>query len=105
MRSGVRAIFGVSFVEIFLSNCTALGIPCVAVAPAGAAWLVGAVAREPDGEVDVDVDGQRVTFAGCTIHGRLPDGARRQLVTGTWDATGGLLEARPLIERVAASLP
>jgi hypothetical protein len=35
----------------------------------------------------------------------IPDGARRQLLDGTWNATSVLLEAGPAIEATAAKLP
>ncbi len=35
----------------------------------------------------------------------MPDGARRQLLEGNWDATAVLLEARDAIQATAARLP
>jgi hypothetical protein len=35
----------------------------------------------------------------------IPDGARNQLLTGTWNAMGVLLDAGNEIDRVARSLP
>jgi hypothetical protein len=35
----------------------------------------------------------------------MPDGAKRQLLEGTWDATAVLLEARDAIRSTAARLP
>jgi hypothetical protein len=39
------------------------------------------------------------------IPARIPDGARNQLVSGSWNATGVLLDAGPAIEATAGRLP
>lgn len=104
-RWGIRGIVGESFAEIFFGNCTALGIPCLTAQAEDVAWLMAAVARHPEQEVLLDVEHQLVRFGDRTIPARIPDGARHQLLSGTWNATGVLLEAGEGIERVAKSLP
>jgi 3-isopropylmalate/(R)-2-methylmalate dehydratase small subunit len=104
-RWGIRGIVGGSFAEIFFGNCTALGIPCLAADMADVDWLQRAVAREPGREIVLDVEREEVRFGDRTIKARIPEGSRRQLTTGTWDATGVLLEAGDQIEQVAARLP
>ncbi|HEV8616764.1 MAG TPA: isopropylmalate isomerase, partial [Methylomirabilota bacterium] len=93
------------FAEIFFSNCTILGIPCLSISAADDDWLLSAVERQPQSPLEIDVDKQTVTFQGRTIQGSIPPGARSQLVSGTWDSTAILLEARPRIQEVAQSLP
>jgi len=105
MRWGLRAIVAVSFAEIFFSNCVILGIPCLSISADDDAWLLSAVERKPQSLLEVDVDKQTVTFDGRTIQGSIPSGPRNQLVSGTWDATAVLLEARPRIQEVAQSVP
>jgi 3-isopropylmalate/(R)-2-methylmalate dehydratase small subunit len=78
---------GGSFVEIFFGNCTALGIPCLAADMADVDWL------------------QRCTSGSGPSRRGCPEGARRQLTTGTWSATSVRLEAGDQIEQVAARLP
>jgi 3-isopropylmalate/(R)-2-methylmalate dehydratase small subunit len=104
-RWGIRGIVGGSFAEIFFGNCTALGIPCLAADMADVDWLQRAVAREPGREIVLDVEREEVRFGDRTIKARIPEGSRRQLTTGTWDATGVLLEAGDQIEQAAARLP
>jgi len=104
-RWGIRGIVGESFAEIFFGNCTALGIPCLAAHAGDVAWLMEAVARHPEREILLDVENRLVRFGDRTIPARIPDGARHQLLSGTWNATGVLLEAGEEIERVAQSLP
>ncbi len=104
-RWGIRGIVGGSFAEIFFGNCTTLGIPCVTAGLADIEWLQRAVAREPQRELRLDLERGEARFADRTIPVRIPEGVRSQLVFGTWNATGVLLEAGDAIERVAQSLP
>ena len=105
MRWGIDAIVGGSYAEIFFGNCTANGIPCLTVEPADVDWLLRSVERNPREVLDVDVERQEVRFQGRTIRARVPDGARNQLVSGSWNAMGVLLEAGDAIERTARALP
>jgi 3-isopropylmalate/(R)-2-methylmalate dehydratase small subunit len=104
-RWGIRGIVGGSFAEIFFGNCTALGIPCLAADLADVEWLQRAVAREPGREMVLDVEREEVRFGERTIRARIPEGTRRQLTAGTWNATAVLLEAGDQIEQVAGRLP
>ncbi len=102
---GIRAIVGGSFAEIFFGNCTMLGIPCIAIDNEDVLWLQRAVGRDPKQVVTVDVEKQEVRAGDRVIKGRIPDGARNQLVSGAWNATGVLLEAGDRIEATAKRLP
>ncbi len=105
LRWGIRGIVGGSFAEIFFGNCTTLGIPCLTADPADLDWLMEAVARDPQRKGVLDVEGRQVRFGERTIAARIPEGAYRELVTGTWDATGVLLSAGDAIEQTARRLP
>ena len=104
-RWGIRAIVGGSFGEIFFGNCTALGMPCLTAEIVDIDWLHRAVARQPDQPLTLDVGRGEVRFGDRTITARIHEGHQSQLVTGTWNATGVLLEAGDAIERVAHALP
>jgi 3-isopropylmalate/(R)-2-methylmalate dehydratase small subunit len=105
MRWGIRALVGGSFGEIFFGNCVMLGIPCLTVSQADLEWLQKAIGRSPQELATVDVDKQEVRFGDRVIRGEIPDGARKQLVDGTWDSTAVLLEAGAAIEATAGRLP
>ena len=105
MRWGINAIVGGSYAEIFFGNCTANGIPCLAADQADVDWLHRAVQKNPREALDDDVERQEVRFMGRTIPARIPDGARNQLVSGSWNAMGVLLDAGDAIERTARALP
>ena len=105
MRFGFDAFVGASFAEIFAGNCTALGLPCLTLAPGDLSRLMDAVDLDPAHEVVVDVVGRCVTSRAGTFSASLPEGTRRQLVEGSWNNTAVLLEAGASIEATAARLP
>lgn len=105
VRWGIRAIVGESFAEIFFGNCIALGIPAVTANEADVVRLMAEVEAEPSQEVTIDLVEGRIRWQGGEAPARIPEGARRQLVEGTWNATGVLLEAREAILATASRLP
>jgi 3-isopropylmalate/(R)-2-methylmalate dehydratase small subunit len=104
-RWGIRAIVGGSFGEIFFGNCVTLGIPCLTASVEDVDWLQRAIGRAPREPVTVDVERREVRFGGRSIAAVIPDGPRHQLISGTWNATGVLLEAGDSIEATARRLP
>ena len=105
MRWGIGAIVGESFAEIFQGNCTAMGLPCV-TAPAGSIQaLMAAVESDPESEITVDLEERTLSCGDLGFEIGIPDGDRIQLLEGTWDATGMLLEGRESVRSVARSLP
>jgi 3-isopropylmalate/(R)-2-methylmalate dehydratase small subunit len=104
-RRGFRAFVGASFAEIFFGNCVALGLPCVTLAPADLAKLFDAVELDPAQEVVLDLAALTVACRAGTFAASMPEGARSQLLGGSWNATAVLLEAGPAIERTAGTLP
>jgi len=105
MRTGFRAFVGASFAEIFRGNCTALGLPCLTLERDDLDRLMESVELDPSQEVVVDVAARTVTSKAGTATATLPDGARQQLLEGTWDGTAVLLEAGDAIETRAGALP
>jgi 3-isopropylmalate/(R)-2-methylmalate dehydratase small subunit len=104
-QQGIQAVIGESFAEIFFGNCVALGIPCLTATSADIAKLKSAVASDPNTEVTVDLEKQTATAAGVTIPVAIPEGARKQLMTGRWDSSAELLEGREQIKQTASKLP
>jgi 3-isopropylmalate/(R)-2-methylmalate dehydratase small subunit len=104
-RWGIRALVGESFAEIFLGNCVALGIPAVTAARADVARLMDAVELDPAQEIALDVAARTVTWRGGSAPIKLPEGAREQLMDGSWDAMRTLLEARDQVLAKLESLP
>jgi len=104
-RWGIKGLIGESFAEIFIGNCIAIGLPCVTLAPDDVVWLMETVARNPEHEIVLHVEDRVVQVGDRAIPAKIADGHRHQLLTGTWNATGALLEAGEAIDRVAKHLP
>jgi 3-isopropylmalate/(R)-2-methylmalate dehydratase small subunit len=105
MRFGFQAFVGESYAEIFFGNCVALGLPAVTLPRAELERLMDAVELDPSQELVLDLAaGTLVSRAGAQKIA-MPDGARRQLLEGSWDATAVLMEARDAIQQTAARLP
>lgn len=105
MRWGIKALVGESFADIFFGNCVALGLPCVTADEASIGRLMTAVEEDPSHEMTVDVDGLTVTYRDLELAVRMPEGTRRQLLEGTWDATRVLLSAETAVRETADRLP
>ena len=104
-RSGIRAVVGESFSEIFFGNSVALGMPCVAADRRTLESLMNLVRHEPSTRLVVDLDGMTVAAGAQSFSIALPKAAREAFLDGSWDATGLLLERFDEVERVAANLP
>lgn len=104
-RSGIRAVVGESFSEIFFGNSVALGMPCVSAEAPAVAVLMQMAEQDPTAEMVVDLDRMRVSAGSSNYPLTLPPGARESFLEGTWDATGLLLDRFEEVEAVAARLP
>ncbi len=104
-RYGFRAVVAESFAEIFFSNCTTLGIPCVTATTADIALLASRLDADPTLEVTVDVAKNRVFFGAENFTVAMPESAREVLIAGHWDPIADLLEAEAAVAATAAKLP
>jgi 3-isopropylmalate/(R)-2-methylmalate dehydratase small subunit len=104
-RRGFNAIVGESYSEIFFGNSVALGMPCVSVSPEDAEMLMQAVEDDPNLRLDLDLSGMTLTGAARDVTVMLPSAAREAFISGSWDATGLLLDRYDEVEGVAAKLP
>jgi 3-isopropylmalate/(R)-2-methylmalate dehydratase small subunit len=105
MRWGIKALVGESFADIFFGNCVALGLPCLTADEAGTGRLLNAVEEDPAHDMTVDIDALTVTYRDLKLAASLPEGTRRQLLEGTWDATRVLLSAEAAVRDAADRLP
>ena len=105
MRRGIDALIGESFAEIFAGNCLALGIPTVTADHETIDALQRWVDDNPDGEIEIDVASETVTYGGTEIGVTVDDGQRKALVDGIWDTTALMKANRQAIRATAADLP
>jgi 3-isopropylmalate/(R)-2-methylmalate dehydratase small subunit len=105
MRSGIRAIVGESFAEIFTGNCTTLGVPTLTVDHGQIEELMKLVEAEPSTEVRIDLETRQIQAGSSQIAFTLPAGQAGVLLSGTWDTTATLLQGVEQIQAKAAGLP
>jgi len=105
MRWGIDAIVGESFAEIFAGNCLALGIPTMTADAETVEAIQDWVAANPDGELDIDVAAETVTYDDTTVDVDVDEAQRKALVEGIWDTTALMKSNEEAIRETAASLP
>ncbi|MCP4038242.1 MAG: 3-isopropylmalate dehydratase small subunit [bacterium] len=105
MRYGFNGFIGGSFAEIFAGNCTAMGLVCVTLPDTELAKIMDSVELDPGQQIAIDIDARTVTYREGSLEVGIPDGTRKQLLEGTWDAMGLLLDASDGIEATSAALP
>ncbi|SDY17030.1 3-isopropylmalate dehydratase small subunit [Halopenitus persicus] len=105
MRWGIDAIVGESFAEIFAGNCLALGIPTVTADRESIEALQDYVEANPDAELHVDVEDERVAYDDETIDATVNDAQRKALVEGVWDTTALMGANANAVRETARSLP
>jgi 3-isopropylmalate/(R)-2-methylmalate dehydratase small subunit len=104
-RSGIRAVVGESFSEIFFGNAVAIGLPCVALPREEVAGLQSLVEGAPKSALSVDLEAGALIAEGRTLSIFIPGNAREAFLSGNWDGTSMLLERFADVEAVAARLP
>ena len=104
-RSGIKAIIGESFGEIFAGNCVAVGMPCVQLSADAMATLQHINETAPQTVFTLDLTRMTVTDSSSVFPVMLAEGRRRQFVEGTWDPISILLGAGSAIEQTLARMP
>ena len=104
-RWGIRAIIGESFADIFFTNATGLGLPCLQASHSVVEQLMALAELESAPRATISVALGTVVMDTVSAPVSLPAAARHALVSGEWDATGLLLADYHEVEAVAARLP
>ncbi|RZV11193.1 3-isopropylmalate dehydratase small subunit [Natrinema hispanicum] len=105
MRWGIDAIIGESFAEIFAGNCLALGIPTVTADSETIEELQDWVDEHPDGEIEIGVEAEEVTYGDTTIDVTVDEAQRKALVDGVWDTTALMKSNADAVREKAKELP
>lgn len=104
-RSGIKAVVGESFAEIFAGNCTAMGVPAISLPHESIVELMDMVESEPRTEFVIDVRGNTLNAGGKEYTFDLPPAYQNALLGGTWDSTSVLLSHLDEIRATAENLP
>ena len=105
MRWGIDGVVGESYAEIFRDNCKSLGIPAVTTDHETVVELQEWIEANPDGDVEIDVEGETVTYGGTTIDVDVDSAMREALVEGIWDTTALMYSNRSKVDETVADLP
>ena len=105
MRWGVDGIVGESYAEIFRDNCKSLGIPAVTTDHETVVELQEWIEANPDGEIDIDVENEQVTYGETTIDVEIDHAMKEALVEGIWDTTALMYSNKSKVESTVGELP
>ena len=102
---GIEACVGESFSEIFSGNSLAIGLACVTVTHAEVDRLMAVVERAPSTRLVLSLRDRTLEAAGRRVPVGLEGSVRDALLTGTWDASGMLLDDFDVVRGVASRIP
>ena len=102
---GIEACVGESFSEIFSGNSLAIGLACVTVTHAEVDRLMAVVERAPSTRLVLSLRDRTLEAAGRQVPVGLEGSVRGALLTGTWDASGMLLDDFDVVRGVASRIP
>ena len=104
-RSGIHAIVGESFSEIFQGNAAVIGLPCFTADHDAVDRLQALVETTPGMTISADVQSGTITAGALRIEGALPRALRDAFVSGQWNPTAMLLNRFEEVKAVADRLP
>jgi 3-isopropylmalate/(R)-2-methylmalate dehydratase small subunit len=104
-RAGITAMIGESFSEIFLGNCSVLGVPCFTADHETIDKLQSLIEQSPDTVVAANVETGVVTAGPLKFQASMPAAVRDAFVQGKWDPTMMLLDKFDEVRDVAQHLP
>ena len=102
---GIRACIGQSFSEIFSGNSLTIGLPCATATPDAIEFLMQTVEQAPESRLMLSIDDLTVDAPGRTVQIEMSAAMRGALLSGSWDATGLLLDRYDEVRAVANRVP
>jgi len=103
-KAGFRAVIAQSFAEIFFGNCATLGMPCVTATAGDIEKLSAAVEADPDLEIRIDIENNRVFYGDDNFTVHIADTARDAFLSARWDPIAELLESESRVSETAGKL-
>ena len=104
-RWGISACVGESFSEIFRGNSLAIGLPCVTVSLEDSERLMSVVEATPSVRFTLVLSDRTLTMGDTSVSVGIEGSVRDAFLTGTWDATGMLLDDFDVVRGVASRVP
>ena len=104
-RWGIDACVGESFAEIFRGNSLAIGLACVTVPRDVIGGLMTRVEAAPTTRLALSLADRVLEADGRQVGVAVEDQVRDALLSGTWDATGLLLDDFDVVRGVASRVP
>jgi len=105
MRWGIDGVIGESFAEIFADNCKSLGIPAATTDYETVSEIQEWIEANPDGDIEIDVEGETVTYGDTTVDVDIDDAMQEALVEGIWDTTQLMYSNMSKVEQTVDGLP
>lgn len=105
LRSGIKAIIGESFGEIFAGNCVSIGLVSVTAARDDRLWLSDLCRTEPNAIVELDLQAKLICASGRTMPCDIPEGRRLQFLNGDWDPLRLLLASPTALDAMDSIRP
>lgn len=105
MRSGIKAIIGESFAEIFSGNCTVLGMPTATLGESQIAKLIAAVKQHPKIQLKLSVTDKKLSYGDTILPVSISEVVLKALSEGTWDSTQLMLANLANVRKTGGRLP
>jgi 3-isopropylmalate/(R)-2-methylmalate dehydratase small subunit len=105
IKWGIQAIVGESFAEIFFGNCIANGVPCLTASQEDVKKLQTLLEKDPQTAITIDLETLTIRAQDFEIPIQINEGARKMLISGTWDSCGQLAQNIENIHSTAHLLP
>jgi 3-isopropylmalate/(R)-2-methylmalate dehydratase small subunit len=105
MRSGIKAVVGESFAEIFAGNCTAMGVPTITLQGSELSAIMTAIEADPSVTITVDLPSSTLTVGDSSYTFDMAPAYRSALIAGNWDSTSVLLSNIDIINERTKAIP
>ena len=96
-RSGVEAIIGVSYSEIFFGNCVSIGVPCFNVSAPKILELIDFAEQNPDTIFKIDIQTLTLHYGDNQCPLEFPAQIQQLFLNGEYDPLDVLLSKKEMI--------
>ncbi len=105
MRSGIDAIIGESFAEIFSGNCMALGVPAIMLEKKSILEIQNIIQNTPQTPISIDIEQSKIVVGEKVYVANIAPQIQSAFISGIWDTTNVMLSHEDEIARVYNALP